>query len=340
MHSAFGAADLLLLPSAALFNVMLTFWGSLAFALLAARFAPSHTARKFVLLLPFAKLGYELFAGIPADNYALGPFAGTRWELGRFQLGVDWPAGHVPAVVLKLGALRADRWHSLSGGDLLAHAVYYRGAWLVLAALIALVASIAATRLARRFAAWRCFARALPRGVRGLHVGRVIVRRSLARHGAFTTGVLAPTVWLPRRGDGFRLAEIRAVLRHELAHASRGDVALFALVSVLSDVLWFVPGIGLLARRIHEAAEHAADAAAVRRGADPAALASALVTAAEQRLAGGAFARVAGAGATARRVRALLAPEASLSRWRLALFALLSAGVALIAMRSSFFGFR
>jgi BlaR1 peptidase M56 len=333
---------LLLVPSAALLNLVLTFWGTLLLALLAARCAPSHAMRKLLLLLPLAKLAADACAGIPADNYALSAFAGTRWELGRFGAGVGWNAAAqlVPELNFQLEALRSGRWHSLSGGDLLAHALYRRHAWPLLVALLVAIGTVAALRLYRRGRAWRRFHRDLPLTGPALRLGRIAVRRSPGRAGdAFTAGVFRPTIWLPERGSGLRPAELRAILRHELAHVRHGDVTLFALLGVVSDLLWFVPGMQLLTRRIHDAAERAADSAAVRAGADPVALASALVAVAERRSLAGAVANAAGASGVEGRIRALLDRHERPPAARLAL-ALLSLSLALVALQSSFFGFR
>lgn len=133
-------------------------------------------------------------------------------------------------------------------------------------------------------------------------------------------------------------AELHAVLRHELAHVRSGDVLLFALLGVASDLLWFVPGVRVLTRHIHDVAERAADTTAVRGGADPIALARALVSVAEHRLAG-AVANAAGASSTEGRIRALLARHELAASARIPL-GLLSLVLALVALQSSFFGFR
>lgn len=336
-----AAPALLLVPSAALLNLVLTFWGSLLLALLAARCAPSPGLRKLALLLPFAKLAVDAAAGIPADNYALSAFAGTMWDLGRFGIGYGWDASSqlAPSLVMHLEALRAGRWHSLSGGDVIANALYRRDAWLVLALLLAAVATIAGWRVYRRARAWRRFHRDLPLAGAKLRLGHIAVRRSSGAAEAFAAGVLRPTIWLPPRGSGLSPAELRAILRHELAHVRHGDVALFALLGLASDVLWFVPGLTWLTRRIHDAAERAADTAAVRGGADPVALAKALVAVAERRLQSAAVAHAAGASGTEGRVRALLSPRQLPVVARFAL-ALVSLSLWLVALQSSFFGFR
>ena len=338
---------LLLLSGARLGNLVLSFWGALLLALCAAHCTRSPRVQKYVLLVPLLKLGFVLGAAVPADNYTLSSFAGTRWDLGRFGFGLRLDAeSWVPAVELRLSALRAERWHSLSGGDLLTHALYYRGAALVLVALLLVAASVALVRIAKRLAAWRAFAREVgsgivgPRRDRGLRIGRTrLRRRSGLEHGAFTAGILRPAIYLPRRSAGLSAAEIAAVLRHELAHVRHGDVALFACIGLVRDVLWFVPGIGLLARRIHDSAERAADAWAVSRGADPTALASALIAVAERRVGRGAIAGAGGATPAARRIAHLLRPAPEESRWQFTLGVALSTGIAAVALRSTFFGY-
>lgn len=332
---------LLLLSGARVGNALLAFWGALALALCAARIAPWPNVQKYLLLVPFLKLALELGAAIPADNYALSHFAGTRWELGRFGLGLRVEAASVPAIELRLGALRDGQWHSLSGGDLLTHALYYRGAAAMIATLMVLCAVVAGLRVARRLRGWHAFGRTLPAPARsGLRVGRARLRRGLdSDYTPFTTGLWRPVILLPRRGAGLGAAELSAVLRHELAHVRRGDVALFALVDLASDALWFVPGAKLLARRIHAAAEDAADAWAVARGADRVALANALLVVAEQRRAPGASAGAAGATPGGRRIRQLLSPERRLGRLQVAMTAAASTGLAAIALQSTFFGY-
>jgi hypothetical protein len=339
---------LLLLPSAALVNLVLTFWGTLLLTLVAAHCAPSHGMRKLLLLVPFAKIAADACARIPADSYVLSPFAGTRWDLGRFAAGFGWDASSqlVPAFSMHLEALRAGHWHPLSGGDMLANALYRRQAWPLLVLLLAAAASVAALRLYRRARAFWDFHHSLSDRGPKLRLGRVCVRRAPdSALDAFAAGVLRPTIWLPKRGSGLQPAELHAILRHELAHVRHGDVVLFALIGLASDVLWFVPGMLLLTRRIHDAAERAADAAAVRGGADPLALARALVSVAERRLSAGAVANAAGASSAEARIRALLTQWERRAQRGLPTSAriaqvLLSVGLALVALQSSFFGFR
>lgn len=349
----------LLLPSAHMGNVLFTFWGALAIAVVAARVAPSPTLAKWALLSPIAKLGLDAAAGIPAGAYALSGFAGSRWDLGRFQLGVGYQLQELaPSLTLHLSALKADRWYRLSVGDGLAHAIYYRGgAWVLLLVVLAAVV-VAGIKVARRLWVWRQQGRILQGrfgpAEHGLTLGRIRLRRCLARgQGAFTTGIFRPVLWLPRAGEGLSHAEQAAVLRHELAHVRAGDVPLFALLGLATDLLWFVPGIHWLQRQVHAHAERAADHWAVAQGADPHALARALLHTAQDRLAAkqlagqdGAFGPALRAGKpnaseVSVRVRALLQPPARrTATGRSVALALASLALLLATMNSSFFGYR
>jgi len=340
-------ATWLLLPCAQLANAIFTFWGALVLAIVAARCAPTTGVAKWMLLTPLAKLAVDTASGIPANAYALSEFAGTRWDLGGFAFGVGYEIQDPsPALSLRLSALKGEQWYQLSVGDGFAHAAYYRGgAWLLLSLMTA-VALIACMKLVRRLRAWRRFNAALevrfgsPSGTGHHRLGAIRIRRCLDRRdGAFTTGILRPTIWLPRADAGLSPAVRSAVLRHELGHVRGGDVPLFAMLGLLSDLLWFVPGTRWLEARIRARAERAADLWAVRHGADPAALASALLSTAESRLDVAYGASASGASNTGTRVRALLAPDTARSRLRVAALTILSAVMLLIAMRSTFLGY-
>jgi Zn-dependent protease with chaperone function len=119
-------------------------------------------------------------------------------------------------------------------------------------------------------------------------------------------GVLRPVVLVSagalRRVDD---AELLAAVRHEAAHARRGDLVCAALVSFVADL---VPlPVGSLIALHRRAREFAADAHAARV-ADPCDLAAALVALARQAEPAAASAAFAEAGTVRDRLGALLAP--------------------------------
>ena len=105
-------------------------------------------------------------------------------------------------------------------------------------------------------------------------------------------------------------AELDAVLLHELAHVRRGDLRWNLLQRVVLALLWFHPVAWALQASVARERERCCDALAVRHGAQPAALACALVKLAEA----GARPTLAMAmamsqgGALVERVRGLLEP--------------------------------
>lgn len=110
-------------------------------------------------------------------------------------------------------------------------------------------------------------------------------------------------------GDAVRRvsdAELLAALRHEIAHAQRGDLICAAVVTFIAD---FVPlPVGNIIALYRRAREFAADAHAARR-ADPCDLAAALLALARPAMAGGSIAAFADAGTVRDRLGLLLAPN-------------------------------
>lgn len=132
-----------------------------------------------------------------------------------------------------------------------------------------------------------------------------IVVSGAASGSPFTTGVLAPLIVFPGGAwTALSPEERRAAIAHELAHVADHHLLLATLAGVVRDVFWFVPFIGSAERHLREACELAADARAVRSGAEPAVLASALVRAREVMVAPlPAFAPALGAGGASLRAR-------------------------------------
>lgn len=92
---------------------------------------------------------------------------------------------------------------------------------------------------------------------------------------AFTTGCVRPVVYVDTRvADVLPPAQLRAVLAHKAAHAHRFDPLRVSALRFLASVLFWLPILRRIAADIADEAELAADESA---GAEPLALAAALV---------------------------------------------------------------
>jgi hypothetical protein len=95
---------------------------------------------------------------------------------------------------------------------------------------------------------------------------------------AFCAGFLRPYIYVSRVAlERLSGAQLDAVLAHEAHHARRRDPLRQAVLTVLSDSLFFLPGLRLLRQRYQELAELAADEAAVTVVGSGSALAAAIL---------------------------------------------------------------
>jgi beta-lactamase regulating signal transducer with metallopeptidase domain len=176
---------------------------------------------------------------------------------------------------------------------------------------------ISALLVARRLRAFRAHARArseasqlVLRTREGAHGNVMCVLDADHRGAPYVSGVLAPrVVFSTEHWDSLSPAERAACLKHELAHVAHGDTLWAPLLTLLTDAFWFLPGARSLLGRARSVMELRADEAAVRAGAEPEALASALVSTGELLLTSPSL----GVGLVrerllARRVRRLLDP--------------------------------
>ena len=144
-------------------------------------------------------------------------------------------------------------------------------------------------------------------------VGTTRVVRSPNVTVAFTAGAIRPVIVLPWTCEAWSIERRRAVLTHELAHVHRRDVALHLLARSTCALHWFNPLVWLLARRLREESERAADDVVLTLGMRPSAYASHLLDLVRSRQ--GAR-RLAAAMSIAReselegRLRAILQPDA------------------------------
>ena len=92
-----------------------------------------------------------------------------------------------------------------------------------------------------------------------------------------TWGFRRPAIVLPAGAADWPEDRLRVVLRHELAHVSRGDWPVQMLAEVLRALYWFNPIIWLACRRLRDASERACDDVVLDGGVEPADYASHLL---------------------------------------------------------------
>jgi beta-lactamase regulating signal transducer with metallopeptidase domain len=86
-----------------------------------------------------------------------------------------------------------------------------------------------------------------------------------------TTGVLNPIILLPADFLSWTNAEERrAVLRHEMAHIERGDLAVNVLINIIGALFFFHPMVRFASKRLGLEREIACDDRVVNAGTDPA----------------------------------------------------------------------
>lgn len=177
------------------------------------------------------------------------------------------PGGAVPAVATRQQDARA-RLPRVGAARVLI------GAWLagVLASLSMLVVGL--WRLSRIASA----ARPLPPGRLAKVASQVATAAGLRRRVTLlqsrdpalliTWGALRPTIVLPARAHTWSDDRARVVLRHELAHAARGDWLAQMLAEVLCALCWFNPLVWIARRRLRFESELACDDAVLAAGVD------------------------------------------------------------------------
>ena len=94
----------------------------------------------------------------------------------------------------------------------------------------------------------------------------------------FTGGIFRPYICIPKDSlEKLNSCELEAVLKHELGHVRQFDLVVTLVIQILGDLFWFIPGYRWLNRRVDRLREIVADQVAVRNGANPELLASALI---------------------------------------------------------------
>lgn len=97
----------------------------------------------------------------------------------------------------------------------------------------------------------------------------VDIRRSSEVAMPFACGLLNPVIVLPASADEWTQERREAVLMHEFAHISRGDLPMNTLSLVARALYWFHPLAWLASYRLRVEGERACDDAVLRAGALP-----------------------------------------------------------------------
>lgn len=271
-------------------NAMLSFAGALGVTLGAVALFRVRKGRALVafLCLPFLKVFHDVALGIAPNSFFWKRLQGVRQDLGVFRVGFG--VSSVP-FDLRLGSRYHGRWYPSSAADLIDTALSVKVSRHAPGIVVVFLLSAGALLLFRRLHAWRRFDRAA-RALRA--VARLVDTRRVGRRRVpvivsatysgppFAGGLLRPYVLLSEESVRRLSDEQRhAVIEHELAHVRHLDVLLVAVLAYVSAFFWFLPGASWLVARIRALVELSADDAAVRAGAEPLALASALVTVGE-----------------------------------------------------------
>lgn len=85
----------------------------------------------------------------------------------------------------------------------------------------------------------------------------------------FVTGLFRPTIVLPAEASGWPVDQLRAVLKHELVHVARHDIAWQMIARLTTALVWFHPFAWAALRRLLIEAELATDNAVVSAGEPP-----------------------------------------------------------------------
>ena len=94
----------------------------------------------------------------------------------------------------------------------------------------------------------------------------------------FACGLVRPVIVLPNASTEWTAERRIAVLMHEMAHISRGDLAMNMVSHVVSALYWFHPLAWLASHRLRVEGERSCDDAVLRAGARPSDYAEHLLT--------------------------------------------------------------
>lgn len=155
------------------------------------------------------------------------------------------------------------------------------------------------------------YAAALDRILRRLAISRPVqLLQSTVVQVPAVIGWLSPVVLIPvTLLNGLTIAQLEAILAHELAHIRRHDYLINLIQVVIETLLFYHPAAWWISRQVRETREHCCDDLAVQVAGNPADYARALLALEESRVL--ALLPAATGGDLLSRVRRLVAPPVS-----------------------------
>lgn len=275
------------------FNSIFSFWSGLFVIYISIKLFRIDTSRwkLLILSLPFIKILWDLFQGTAQTsfwNHGVDPFA-LPPKHHYLTAGTGFSEyGPVLNIVLSLKDTNGNNY-SVSVAEYLGYWISKNyGDW-TLSTLLIFIFSISLFLLLKRVWSYSSFEIKRRRDresgkvevlteerIRGKAVD-VYVSEGY-RGTPFTGGLLRSFICVPKETHK-KLSddELRAVIKHEVAHIKHFDLYITLAIKILGDLFWFVPGYILLSKKIDRLREILADKSAVEDGANPRVLSSVLI---------------------------------------------------------------
>lgn len=243
----------------------------------------------YLLSLPFVKIVYDLICGIPANSLLYSNVDPFALPMGRqsFAIGAglsQW--GPTLQMIFSVNGLDGQVYGASVGDYLL---IWTQKKFGSVVPLILLAASLAVSAVLMGIRLFQAVRFEWARRQDRLHARTLEIRRQGWRQvdvyissqfagSPFTGGIWRPYICIPEdTWQQLTSDELNSVIAHELGHIQYFDLLVTLLVQILGDLFWFIPGYRRLSRKIDRLRELVADQSAVKMGADPLRLSSALI---------------------------------------------------------------
>lgn len=243
----------------------------------------------FLLSLPFVKILYDLVRGVPSNSVLLtsiDPYS-LPSKHQTLQIGAgfsEW--GPTVHTLLSVKDLDGKEYPSSIGDYLtiwvhrtfgLNVSLFIVCGIIIIATFLVSVRMIQAFKFEKKRRKDRLTAKSL-RKIKILFRSVDVYATNGFTGTPFTGGFFKPYICIPFGAQAMLTAdELESVIFHELGHICQFDLLVSLAIQILGDLFWFIPGYRWLAKKIDSLREIVADCWAVKKGAEPALLASALI---------------------------------------------------------------